>query len=450
MKQKNTCYSVFAHQSPGYTGTSALKPFSKFFLKLAYNFNFAIFTAQLQSAYLPLKNLDMLQPLTQKISIFVAAILVTGTFFTACKSKEHKDTAPPAFKVMEIKGTKVPVYLQMVGQATGIPTVEIRARVAGYLKNWTFQEGSIVHKGQPLFTIEQDEYINNVKFAEADLENKIAAWEKAKLDVARLKPLLSTNAISQNDYDKAVTTEQQDRALVASSRANLAQAKLNLSYTTMEAPINGYIGACNVRPGNLVGKGESTLLTTISAVDPIYVNFQMNENDYLKIMRFAEKHKEDLKSKSNILKVYLTLSDNVLYEHIGTLDFIDREINPQTGTIAVRAVFPNPDGLIKPGNFANVNLVLYEEENGIVIPQSAVTQIQGKNFAFFVNQDNSVTRIPVILGRSTGNLYIVNNGLKPGDRIMLEGFQKFLEGMKIQPVIVPDTLKVSQTPQADN
>jgi membrane fusion protein (multidrug efflux system) len=382
----------------------------------------------------------------KKIFMALALLLTLGIITTSCKPKEKKAEGPPSFKVMALKGTKVPVYLQMVGQAVGIPTVEIRARIAGYLKAWSFQEGSTVQKGQLLFSIEPDEYVNNVNFAEADLENKIAAWEKAKLDVARLKPLLATNAISQNDYDKAVTTEQQDRALVASSKSNLAQAKLNLSYASMESPITGYIGACSVRPGNLVGKGESTLLSTVSAMDPMYVDFQMNENDFLRINRYLEIHKATMKESQNFFKVFLSLSDNQPYNHVGKIDFVDRAINPQTGTIAMRAVFPNPNGLIKPGNFANVNLVLMENENGIVVPQSATTQIQGKNFAFVVNKDNEVNRIPVMLGRGIGNKFVINGGLKIGDRIMLEGFQKFQEGMKINPVIVPDTLTVPLEP----
>ena len=375
------------------------------------------------------------------------AVIILGAWaaIPSCKSEEKKELPPPAFKVMEIKGTKVPVYLQMVGQVIGIPTVEIRARVAGYLRNWTFQEGSVVKQGQVLFSIEPDEYQNNVDYAKADLESKNAAWEKAKLDVARLKPLLATRAISQNDYDKAVTTEQQDRAAVASAKASLEQANLNLSYTTMTSPITGCIGACSVNPGNLVGKGEATLLTTVSAIDPIYVSFQMNENDYLKIIRYLEEQNLKVKENPN-LKVYLTLSDKQPFSQVGKIDFIDRGINPQTGTIALRAVFANPSGLLKPGNFANVSLVLMENENGIVIPQSATTQIQGKDFAFVVDGENKVTRTPVSLGRGVGNLFIVNNGLKVGDRIMLEGFQKFQEGMKIAPVMVPDTLAVSQVP----
>jgi len=380
----------------------------------------------------------------KKICLLTIVIIALGVMNVACKSKKKQAMAPPPFKVMEIKGTRVPIYLEMVGQAVGIPTIEIRARVAGYLENWSFQEGSIVKKGQRLFTIEQNEYVNSLDFAKADLENKIAAWDKAKLDVARLKPLLSTNAISQNDYDKAVTTELQDRASVASSKANLATAKLNLSYTIMESPITGYIGACNVRPGNLVGKGESTLLSTISAVDPIYVNFQMNENDYLKIVRFWEKHKSDFKDKKEMFKVYLTLSDKLLYDYAGEIDFMDRDINAATGTLALRAVFKNPDGLIKPGNFARVNLVLFQEENGIIIPQAATTQIQGKNFAYLVNKENKVSRIPVVLGRGIGNNFMVISGLNIGDRIMLEGFQKFQEEMHITPVMVPDTLTVPE------
>ncbi len=396
--------------------------------------------------YTQLNRLKMLPVNKLTIMRYTLAILISGILLTGCKSEEKKETAPPPLKVMELKGTKVPVFLQMVGKAEGIPTVEIRARVAGYLDNWTFREGSVVQKGQHLFTIEQAEYQNNVRLAEADLENKTAAWEKAKLDVARLKPLLATNAISQNDYDKAVTNELQDRALVSSAKANLDQSRLNLSYTTITSPIAGYVGAANVRPGNLVGKGESTLLTTVSAMDPIYVSFQMNENDYLRIMRYLETHKEQFSDRQDALKVYLTLSDNEQYNQVGKIDFIDRAINSQTGTIAFRAVFPNPSALIKPGNFATVNLILMELENGIVVPQSAVTQIQGKYFVFNVDKENKVTRRPVVLGRSTGNLFIIAGGLEVGDRIMLEGFQKFQDGMVISPVMVPDTLKVSQTP----
>ena len=378
--------------------------------------------------------------------LVILVVISTDILITSCKTKEKQESTPPSLKIMEIKGKQIPVYLEMVGQAVVIPTVEIRARVAGYLQTWSFMEGSVIQNGQSLFTIEKDSYINTLKFNEADVDNKTAAWEKAKLDVARLKPLLSINAISQNDYDKAVTTEQQDRAAVASSKADLDEAKLNLSYCSMTSPITGYIGACNVRPGNLVGKGESTLLATVSAINPIYVNFQMSETDYLKIMRWWSEHKDEYKDKKNGFKVFLSLSDKMEYNQPGEIDFFDRDVNPQTGTIALRAVFPNPEGLIKPGNFAQIYLVLLEQQNWIVIPHGATTQIQCKFFAFKVDQENKVTRVPVDLGRSTGNLIIVNGGLAIGDRILLEGFQKFQEGMKINPVNVPDTLTVNQRP----
>jgi membrane fusion protein (multidrug efflux system) len=359
----------------------------------------------------------------------------------------------PKLKVLQIKSTKVPMFLQSVGQAEGIPTVEIRARVAGYLQSWTFKEGSVVQKGQVLFTIEPDEYKNNVDYSAADLESRMAAWDKAKLDVARLKPLLATNAISQNDYDKAVTTERQDRAAVESAKADLQQAKLNLSYTTITAPITGFIGAAMVRPGNLVGKGESTLLATISNVNPIYFNFNINETDYLKFMTLMEKSKEKGKEvmagAEKVFTTYLNLTGDIQYPYPGKIDFIDREVNPQTGTIAMRAVFPNDDGMIKPGTFATVYLVLLEQQAGIVIPQSATTQIQGKNFIFKVSPDNKVSRSPVLLGRNIGNQVTVLRGLNDGDRILLEGFQKFQEGMQIDPIVVQDTVAIPINPAED-
>jgi membrane fusion protein, multidrug efflux system len=367
------------------------------------------------------------------------AMVIATLSFSSCKSKEKGPVTAPEFKVMTLKGSSVPIFLDMVGQAEGIPTIDIRARVEGYLMNWTFQEGSIVKKGQPLFMIEQEQYKNNLDYAKADLDNKTAAWEKAKLDVARLKPLLATNAISQNDYDVAVTTEKQTRAAVASSKADLEQAKLNLSYTSMDSPITGYIGAVQVRPGNLVGRGESTLLATVSAVDPMYVNFQMNETDYLAIMRYVSTHKGFL-TKEGPIKVYLTLADKRKYPIPGDIDFMDRNINPATGTIALRAKVSNPENIIKPGNYCQVQLVLGARDSTVIVPQSALTIVQGKYFAFKVGDSNKVTRIPVLTGRSFENKIVINAGLKPGSKIMLEGFQKFQEGMKINPVMIEDTL----------
>jgi len=394
-----------------------------------------------------LKNIIMNPFTTKKFLLAIAVFIIPGILITGCKTKEKEEVKPPLLKVLEIKGNKIPVYLEMVGQAVGIPTVEITARVEGYLQNWSFKEGSIVRKGQLLFTIEQDKYLNNVKYSEADFASKTAAWEKAKLDVARLKPLLNTKAISQNDYDVAVTNEKQCKAAVESAQANLADSKLNLAYTTIPSPINGYIGKVNVNPGNLVGHGESTLLTTISAIDPIYFDFQMNETDFLKIRRYLMEIKVEMAELEKSIVAYLKLSDKKDYDAPGKIDFIDRAINPKTGTIAMRAVFSNPDGLIKPGNFANVILVLTEKENAVVIPQSAIIEIQGKFFAFKVDTRNKVTRVPVTPGRNMENKVVINAGLTPGDKILIEGFQKFQEGMMITPQLVQDTSAAVKRPE---
>lgn len=365
---------------------------------------------------------------------------------SGCKSDNKTAQQPPSLKVMTIAGTSVPVYLEMVGQAEGIPTVEIRARVEGYLENWSFQEGSVVQKGQVLFNIEKNQYINTVNFSQADLANKEAAWEYAQLNVARLKPLVATNAISQNDYDVAVTQEKQAKAAVESCKADLRQSNLDLSYTTISSPITGYIGEVDVRPGNLVGRGESTLLATVSAVDPMYVNFQMNETDYLKIVRWIAENEEIIKKRGEApIKVYLTLSDGEEYPLPGELDFVDRSIDPATGAIAMRAVFPNPKGMIKPGNYAKVKLILNEQEDAVVIPQSTIQQIQDKYFVFVLDSVNKVARVPVILGQYIGNTVVVNQGLESGDRILMEGYQKIREGMPVTPVVVKDTIAIPGT-----
>ena len=209
----------------------------------------------------------------------------------------------------------------------------------------------------------------------------------------------------------------------------------------MTSPITGYIGSVQVRPGNLVGAGESTLLATVSAVDPMYVNFQMNETDYLAIMRWVSAHKVVL-SKNGPIKAYFTLADKKRYPIPGEIDFIDRNINPTTGTIALRAKVSNPEQIIKPGNYCQVQLVMSEKDSTVVVPQSALSIIQGKYFAFEVGTDNKVNRVPVNIGRSFENKIVITAGLKPGSRIMLEGFQKFQDGMTIEPVIVNDTLTV--------
>lgn len=363
--------------------------------------------------------------------------------FTGCGSSKPKKEEIPQLKVLELYTVKVPVFIEMVGQADAMPTVALTARVQGFLEKIAFAEGSIVKKGQLLFTIEPDQYKNNLDLQQAMLDNAEASWEKAKLDVERLKPLLPTQAISQNDFDKAVTTEKECRANVASNKAQLETAKLNLSYTKIYSPITGYIGRASVQPGNLVGQaGGNNVLATVSALDPIYFNFQMHENDYLWIAKYLVKHKDEMKKElDKPLNVFLFLADKAQYEHPGTLDFIDRNISTQTGTIAMRATFSNPESVIKPGSFGTVRMILSEKEDGILIPQSALNQIQDKFFVFKLGADNKVSRIAVNIGRRINNRVVIYSGLKAGDKILIEGFQKFEEGMQINPVVVKDTLK---------
>ena len=217
----------------------------------------------------------------------------------------------------------------------------------------------------------------------------------------------------------------------------------------MASPITGYIGSVQIRPGNLVGRGESTLLATVSAIDPIYVNFQMNETSYLSIMSWIIENKAKLKGKeqlkdNNSIPVYMLLSTKQTYPFGGTIDFIGRAIDPATGTIALRAEFPNKDGLIKPGSYSEITLILGVEDNGILIPQSSVQPIQDRNFVFILDSANKVKRLPIITGQHIENMVVVMKGLNIGDRILLEGYQKIRDGMEVTPIMVKDTLRVPE------
>jgi len=375
-------------------------------------------------------------------NIISSCIILTILISYGCGNKKKTESEVPQLKVLELNAVKSPVFLEMVGIAEGIPTIQLNARVEGFLESFNFIEGTLVQKGQLLFTIEQDNYINNVNNSKALLDHNQAAWEQSVLVVNRLTPLLPTAAISQNDFDVAVSNEKQSKASVESAQAQLDQAKLNLSYTKVYSPITGIIGKTMVRPGNLVGPSINPLLATVSAVDPIYFNFQMNESDYLMIVKYLintnEREQEDLKKN---IKVHLFLADGFSYPIDGTMDFMDRSINTETGTIAVRALFPNKNYLIKPGSYGTIRLILKEVDNAIFIPQGALNQIQDKFFAYKLNNiNNTVNRVSIKVGRRIDNRIMVISGLNPGDKILLEGFQKFEEGMKINPQVIKDTL----------
>ena len=392
---------------------------------------------------------------------------------------------PPEVGVAVIEQKTVSLERDFTARTEAVPTVEIRARISGVLEQVLFKEGTEAKKGQTLFVIQQAEYKAALETARAQLakahadltrardtsivdrfraglDEKKADYGKAQQDVNRFKPLAEARAIPQQDLDTSVAQEkvaaagvqvseaqlrdaqlgqrtqiQLAEAAVESAKASIIQAELNLGYTTIQAPITGIIGKLMVDRGNLVGKSDPTLLATISAVDPIYVDFTVAEVDYL---RLASRVPLDPQAKApaNPVLLELLLADNQTFPHKGRFVFVDRSVDAKTGTIAVRAAFPNPDKVLRPGQFGRVRTVIEERPDAILVPQLAVVDQQGTKIAMVVESNNNVGLRSLTLDERVGEFYLVTAGLKPGDRVIVDGVQKIRPGMQVKPVAKAD------------
>ncbi len=412
------------------------------------------------------------------------ALLVSIAACDRGGAKESKQAAappPPAVIVAEIPQRTVQVSSEFVARTEAIPTVEVRARIQGVLEQVRFKEGTEVKQGQVLFVIQQDEYkaalqtaraqlakaqadltrakdTSVVDLARAQLDQAKAEQGKSQADVARYRPLAQAQAIPQQDLDTAVSREQvtaagvqaADAALkdavlvqrtaiqlgeaaVESGKASVIQAELNLSYTTIESPISGIIGKLNVDPGNLVGKGESTLLATVSAINPMFVDFSIAEVDYLKLVKRVPGLGRGEAPKNLRPSLELILADGTLFPQKGRPIFIGREIDLKTGTIQVRSEFPNPQAVLRPGQFGRVRAVTEDVPNAILVPQVAVQELQGAKTVLVVGEGDKVALRTVTLREPFDQFYIVSNGLKAGERVIVEGLQKVRPGMQVKP-----------------
>lgn len=395
------------------------------------------------------------------------------------KAKSKEVAAPPSVVVVEVVQRTVPIVRDFTARTEAIPTVEVRARVAGMLEEVLFKEGSEVKQGQPLFTIQREEYTASLETAKAQLakaqadltrardasvvdraraqlDERKADLGKAQKDVARYRPLAEARAIPQQDLDTSQAQEkvalasvevgeaalrdavlvqrtqiQLSEAAILSARAAVTQADLNLGYTTVRAPITGMIGKIKVDRGNLVGKSEPTLLATVSALDPIFVDFAVAEADYL---RLASRIRIDPQGRvqSRDAQLELFLADDSRFPQKGRLVFVDRALDQKSGTIGVQAEFPNPSRLLRPGQFARIRGVVDERTDAVLVPQLAVQEQQGSKTVLVVEEGNKVALRPVTLDERIGDLYIVTSGLKAGERVIVDGVQKVRPGMQVK------------------
>lgn len=363
----------------------------------------------------------------QRAAMAIACILC----LIGCQKKEAPAPPPPEVKVATVLQKNVPIYVENIGETVGASDVEIRARVAGFLESIDFEEGSLVHKNQLLYTIDPKPYEASLATAQGQVAEAEARLSKAKTDVARYKPLVELNAVSRQEYDTAVSAQDAAAASVEAARAVEDNAKIDLGYTKIYSPIDGIIGKTQVKPGNLVGRGENTLLTVISNIDSIHVRSNLSERDYLRLARARAAVKEKPKDNFELL-----LADGSVHKYKGNLVFADRAVDPATGTLGIEAAFPNPDGLLRPGQYARLRAAIDMKQNAILVPQSAVQELQGTYSVAVLGADNKITMRTVQAGQRIGSLWIIDSGLAAGEKIVVEGLQKVREGATVTPVTV--------------
>jgi membrane fusion protein, multidrug efflux system len=357
-----------------------------------------------------------------------AAAAFAAALGVSCEKPPAAAPPPPEVYVADVVQKDVPTYLDLVGQTAGFQDVEIRARVEGFLETMNFQEGSFVRQGQLLYTIDRKPLEAIQSQARADQATAEARLAKANNDVARYTPLAAKQAVSQQELDDARAQQDAARSQVEAAKATVEKATLDLGYTRVTAPISGLVGITQVKPGNLVGRGQNTLLTTISQIDPILFRIGVTEADYLRLRRRAAESASDPR---HALEMRLTLADNTVYPQPGRLGPVERAVDPTTGTLGVQLEFPNRDLLLRPGQYGRVRLLLETKPNALLVPQRAVQELQNLRSVAVVDASNKVGFRNVKGGQRVDSLWVVDEGLKPGDKVVVEGLQRIRDGMTV-------------------
>jgi multidrug efflux system membrane fusion protein len=432
--------------------------------------------------------------------VLIAAL----TGLAACNRSPQVNAAPkpPAVTVVAVAQRSVPVYGQYVGQTEAVKTVEVRARVEGFIERQVAPDGANVKAGDLLFTIDPrpleaalrqaeanvardsaalrqaeanvardsaalrqaesavTQREADVRQAQANVDRDIAQVENARAQDVRYRTLFQRELIAKEQYDQIRTnmlaleaTVQADRAALENARAALAasraaienaraavradeavadSARLQLGYTSIRSPLEGRMGRSQVRVGALVGKDDATLLATVSTLDPMYVSFSVSEREALSVWN---RRRAEMQAKPGASGITITLSDDSPYAHDGRLDFVDRAVDPRTGTLALRAAFPNPAGLLQPGQYVRVRVLLSERPDALLVPQAAIQESQGSTSLFVVAPDQTVQARSVRMGPRVGPLWVVEEGVKLGERVVIKGIQQIRPGIRVEPTL---------------
>ncbi|HIS34674.1 MAG TPA: efflux RND transporter periplasmic adaptor subunit [Candidatus Avirikenella pullistercoris] len=357
-------------------------------------------------------------------------ILCCTVLLSSCKDNEVK---LPIVEVEDVAIDNIEIYGEYAGLIRASRSVEIHARVEGFLENMTFDEGKKVEMNEPLFYINDALYKAKVEKAKAQLKKDEAQAAKAARDVERLRPLYEQNAASQLDLDNAIAALDMANASVSMSKADLSQAELELSYTVVRSPLSGYISERYVDVGTLVGKSNSSLLATVVNRDTVLVDFKLTALDYLRSQRRNVHFGELDTTRSWQPTVTVTLADNSVYGEKGIVDFASPQVDPKTGTFGVRAELPNPHQVFLPGQFTRVKLLLDVLENVMVVPKKAILIEKGGAFIFVVRPDSVVEKRYVETGPEQDNRIVITRGLSSNEKVVVEGYQKLTHGQKAIP-----------------
>jgi len=366
--------------------------------------------------------------------------LIVGLPFLwiACGEKTTEKAPPPPVEVsvVETVAQDVPLYLEFVGEVAGLKDIAIRARVEGFLEGLHFQEGAEIKKGDLLYTLESQPFEEKVAARMSAVAEQETILAKTKGDLERIRPLADINAVSKSDLDAAVAAYEATLSSLDAAKANLRATKIQLSYTKIKSPINGIIGRTQAKVGDFVGKDPNpVILNTVSRIDTILVTFFITETQYLAIARYMARQKLAAQEDRGD-NLELILIDGSVYEHKGRADFINREVDATTGAMLIQASFPNPEKLLRPGQFARVKAQAQVVKDGILIPQRCVIELQGLYNVYVVDAENKVTTREITVGSTVGSFWLIEKGLKPGEKVIYEGLQKVRDGVTVKPTLV--------------
>jgi membrane fusion protein (multidrug efflux system) len=364
----------------------------------------------------------------------LGAVVTASVLCAACEKPAPVAAPPTEVYVADVVQKDVPVYLELVGQTVGFQDVELRARVEGFLDSMNFREGSFVRQGALLYEIDKKPLEATLAQAKADQSTAEARLAKANNDVARYTPLAAKQAVSQQELDDARAAQDAARSQVEAAKAAVAKATLDLSYTRVTAPISGMVGTTLVKPGNLVGRGQNTLLTTISQIDPMLFRVGVTEADYLRV---AKREPSRVGEAPRASGIQLTLSDGTVYPHTGRVSTVDRAVDPTTGTLGLQLEFPNPQQLLRPGQYGRARLLLETKPGALLVQQRAVQELQNLYSVAVVGGDNKVALRNVKVGQRVDALWVIEEGVKPGERVVVEGLQRISDGMTVAPKPAP-------------